>query len=135
MITTAATLCLAMNIYHEARGESLAGQLAVAQVVMNRVESPRFPDSVCDVVHQGKYWDGHPVRNQCHFSWWCDGRSDSPTNEEAWSQSIHLAWRVQHGETDITEGATHYFNPDKANPYWAKPTDFIVKIGKHSFYK
>lgn len=134
-LVTAATFCLAMNIYHEARGEPLAGQLAVALVVTNRVESPRFPDTVCSVVKQGKYWNGNPIRNKCHFSWWCDGLSDTPKDDEAWAEAIHLAWNVQHDVIDITEGATHYFNPDKANPYWAKDEDFIIKIGSHSFYK
>ena len=132
---TAATLCLAMNIYHEARGEPLAGQLAVGLVTMNRVESPRFPDDICSVVKQGRYWQGNPVRNKCAFSWWCDGKSDTPQDDDAWAESIHLAWRIQQDTvTDFTDGATHY-HATYVNPYWADEHNYIVQIGQHLFYR
>ena len=67
--------CLALNAYFESRNQSVAGQIAVSQVVMNRVESPRFPNTICEVINQGPTyvnWKGNemPKRNQCHFSWW-----------------------------------------------------------------
>lgn len=132
---TAATLCLAMNIYHEARGEPLAGQLAVGLVTMNRVESPRFPDDICSVVKQGRYWQGNPVRNKCAFSWWCDGKSDTPKDEDAWAESVHLAWRIQQDTvTDFTDGATHY-HAIYVNPWWADEYNYITQIGQHLFYR
>lgn len=132
---TAATLCLAMNIYHEARGEPLAGQLAVGLVTMNRVKSPRFPDDICSVVKQGRYWQGNPVRNKCAFSWWCDGKSDTPQDDDAWAESVHLAWRIQQDTvTDFTDGATHY-HAVYVNPYWADEHNYIVQIGQHLFYR
>ena len=69
--------CLAQNIYFEARSEPVAGMLAVGHVVLNRVASDRFPDTVCKVIRQG----GERRRHRCQFSWWCDGRSDKPHNE------------------------------------------------------
>jgi spore germination cell wall hydrolase CwlJ-like protein len=67
--------CLALNIYHEARGEPVSGQCAVGHVVMNRVSDNHYPDSICGVVKQG----GAVKRYRCQISWWCDGRSDRPT--------------------------------------------------------
>lgn len=132
---TAATLCLAMNIYHEARGESLAGQIATANVVMNRVNSPKYPDSICSVVKQGHYWKNHPIRNRCSFSWWCDGAADTPQHDESWSQSVSLAYKIQGGFIpDITDGATHY-HATYVMPYWADDYYAIAQIGDHIFYK
>ena len=132
---TAATVCLAMNIYHEARGEVLAGQLAVAQTVMNRVASPKYPDDICSVVKQGHYWEGHPIRNRCAFSWWCDGRSDTPSDNDAWMQALSLAYKVE-GKfiVDVSEGATHY-HATHVNPYWANHYTVIGTLGNHIFYK
>jgi spore germination cell wall hydrolase CwlJ-like protein len=124
-----------MNIYHEARGEPLAGQIAVALVVQNRVNSPKFPNSICAVVHQGHYWEGHPIRNKCAFSWWCDGKSDMPQDDQAWQQALHLAYRVQNTDViDITEGATFY-HADYVQPYWAGDYAATVKLGQHIFYR
>ena len=68
--------CLALNIYHESRSESRLSQFAVTQVVFNRIDSPRFPDSVCGVVKDGVYKGNNIVRNRCQFSWYCDGHHD-----------------------------------------------------------
>ena len=139
MSLVAATLCLALNIYHESRGEPLAGQLAVAAVTINRVRSPKHPDTICKVVKQARYheWDQvNPIRYKCSFSWFCDGKSDVPTNDKEMLESTLIAQHVMMGNfVDITEGATHYFNPDKVNPYWAKTENFILKIGNHAFYR
>ena len=75
-----AIMCLALNTYHEAKNQSFVGQVAVAQVVMNRVEDDRYPNNVCDVVKQGltyKWKPTLPIKNRCQFSWYCDGKSDS----------------------------------------------------------
>jgi spore germination cell wall hydrolase CwlJ-like protein len=89
---TPALMCVAMAVYFEARGEPTAGQIAVAQVIRNRIEDPRYPDNACDVVKQGYYWNGIPIRNKCQFSFYCDGKSDDPKNKQAWFNSlVHCA--------------------------------------------
>jgi N-acetylmuramoyl-L-alanine amidase len=134
----ASVLCLAMNIYHEARGEPLAGQLAVGFSTMNRVADKRYPDTVCDVVHQAKYhgWDmGNPIRNQCQYSWFCDGLSDNPQDGKAMLESVILSQNIIAGNvTDISEGATHY-HADYVHPYWADTLTSVLYIGSHIFYK
>ena len=73
--------CLAVAIYFEARSEPIAGQLAVAQVVLNRVADERYPDTVCEVIMEGPtYPSGHPVRDKCQFSFWCDGKPNCCTS-------------------------------------------------------
>jgi len=122
--------CLALNIYHEARGESDSGKIAVAHVVMNRVKSHRFPNSICKVVMQG----GEKRRFRCQFSWHCDGRSDVPGDRRAWRKSKHLAEKVYTGQIqDPTEGALWY-HADYARPYWRVAFNQGPKIGHHIFY-
>jgi spore germination cell wall hydrolase CwlJ-like protein len=127
--------CLAMNIYHEARSESLAGQYAVADVVLNRVESNRFPDTVCEVVHQARLWEGYPVRNKCQFSWYCDGKTDTPSEMDAWYRSLSVATQMLSvGKyRGLTEGATHY-HTDYVDPFWNESMILIGGIGDHIFY-
>ena len=112
-----ALLCLSLNTYFEARDQSLIGQIATAQVVMNRVEDSRFPNTVCEVVKQGPTrpsWEDPdkriPVKHRCQFSWYCDGKSDIPKNEKAWKLAQDYAYLVLYNRIaiDITEGATHY---------------------------
>jgi spore germination cell wall hydrolase CwlJ-like protein len=122
--------CLALNIYFEARGEPEAGQLAVGHVVMNRVNSERFPGTVCDVVQQG----GELRRYRCQFSWWCDGRSDKPGNKRLWEKSAELALNVYWGRSeDPTDGALWY-HADYVKPFWRKSFERGPKIGRHIFY-
>ena len=86
--------CLAKNIYFEAKNQPLIGQLAVAIVVMNRVEDHRFPDTVCEVVQQGPtlaWTENFPVKNKCQFSWYCDGKSDKPKHKGKWENSLSVA--------------------------------------------
>lgn len=123
--------CLALNIYHEARGEPDEGKLAVGHVVLNRVLSGRFPSTVCEVVQQG----GEIRRHRCQFSWWCDGRSDTPRNRRDWQRSSELALAIYWGQTDDpTEGALWY-HADYVSPAWRN--DFVQgrTIGRHIFYQ
>ena len=123
--------CLALNIYHEARGEPESGKRAVGHVVMNRVTDRRFPTSVCQVVRQG----GERRRNRCQFSWWCDGRSDRPRNRTAWNASIEMAHEIIAGlSPDPTDGALWY-HADYVQPYWRKAFKRGPKIGQHIFYQ
>lgn len=121
--------CLALNIYFEARSEPESGRRAVGHVVMNRVASPRYPNTVCDVVRQG----GERL-NRCQFSWWCDGLSDVPRQLRAWSKSVDLAYEIYVGiSQDPTAGALWY-HADYVNPIWGKILKRNRKIGLHIFY-
>jgi len=128
---SAALMCMALNIYHESRSEEMRGQVAVANVTLNRVASNKWPDDVCSVVKQG-YTKG---KNNCQFSWFCDGKSDTPTDTVAWARSVLVANDVMLGYIpDITEGATHY-HARYVKPYWSKSLTATVSFGSHIFYK
>ena len=91
-------VCLAEAIYFESRGEPFTGQLAVGQVILQRVASPSFPDDVCSVVHQGKYHSsGHPVKHKCEFSYWCDGKIEEIDDPVAYHESISAASLLSEG--------------------------------------
>ena len=134
----AALVCLALNIYHEARDQPFIGQVAVAQVVMNRVHDDRYPDNVCDVVQQGptySWTDNFPVRHRCQFSWYCDGKSDRTPDQTAWEQAMMIAQGVHTGNLDdFVEGATHY-HATYVLPEWASTKTPIAQIGDHMFYR
>jgi len=135
---SAAVMCLALNLYHEARGESLAGNLAVGFVTMNRVADPRYPDTVCGVVKQAKYhaWSEFPIRNKCQFSWFCDGLSDKPKDDKAFMESVLLSKHIMASTvTDISEGATHYHATWIQAPYWAGDLSVVLELDQHIFYK
>ena len=138
MFITEAILCLALNVYHEAKNQPFIGQVAVAQVVMNRVYDERYPDTVCEVVEQGPTYSwkpDFPIRNRCQFSWYCDGLSDTPTEKDAWDNAIMVANSVYHGNfEDFVEGATHYHAYYVA-PEWASAKTYIVRIEDHIFYR
>ena len=133
-----AIVCLALNVYHEAKNQSLAGQIAVAEVVMNRVDDSRYPNNVCDVVKQGltyKWKPSVPIRNQCQFSWYCDGKSDVAKEKDAWQESVSVAKGVYYGYLDAyLEGATHY-HAYYVNPSWAETKTYITRIDDHIFYR
>lgn len=138
MLTQTELECVAKNIYFEARNQSYAGKMATAQVVFNRVESERFPDSACDVVYQARTNSaGQPIRNQCQFSWFCDGLSDVPREHDAYidavtaAQDASILWRNGY---DLTEGATFYHSQN-VNPRWNRDMDLTVTIDDHLFYK
>lgn len=122
--------CLALNIYHEARGEPLKGKIAVAHVVLNRVAARRFPGQVCAVIKQG----GERHRHRCQFSWWCDGRSDRPRDVAAWRESLLVALLIRRGATDDPTKGALWYHADSVHPYWAKVFKKHTKIGKHIFY-
>ena len=136
--------CLALNMYHEARGQGTAGELAVTTVVMNRVNDPRFPNTICGVIKQGQTrpsWKGTgeliPVRNKCQFSWWCDGKSDKPRDKNTYEKMKDFAKTLLSNKLlflDITDGATHY-HADYVNPSWAKTKTKTVEIQDHIFYR
>ena len=141
--------CLAQNLYFEAGNQPLAGKLAVAQVVRNRVDSNMFPNDICGVIYQAKEYytswktgDTIPKYGSCQFSWYCDGKSDEPKDSKTWIASVQLANQILVGEKyditissfDITEGALWY-HADYIRPYWADHLNQTVVIDNHIFYK
>ena len=135
---TEQTECLALNIYHESKGESELGQRAVAYVTLNRAHDDRYPDNICDVVKQARLGkDGQPKRNQCQFSWFCDGRSDEPTDKEAYAKAMFVASVVinTYGMSfDPTMGATMY-HAQSVNPGWSSSFKQTTEIENHIFYR
>jgi len=116
--------CLAMNVYHEARGESVIGQIAVAQVVMNRVDHNYFPDTVCDVVYQDH-----------QFSWTQDNISDTTSDTFAWNLAKDIAITVYaREEDDPTSGALFYHADYIDTPHWAKQMETTLREETHIFY-
>ena len=131
--------CLAQNIYFESANQSFAGRVAVANVVLNRVEDDQFPNTVCDVVYQAEMkenWKGNllPVLHRCQFSWYCDGKGDLPTDSKTWMEAFRIAGMVLAFEyQDITEGALWYHS-DSVEPYWSKHLSLVTTIDNHLFY-
>jgi spore germination cell wall hydrolase CwlJ-like protein len=123
-------MCLAKAVYFEARGESETGQLAVAQVVLNRVAHPFYPDTICDVV-----FENQQRRNKCQFSFACDGRSDRPRNQAAWAQAIKLAKKSMHGTRIEAVGKSTHYHANYVRPRWIGDMVKQKQIGKHIFYR
>jgi spore germination cell wall hydrolase CwlJ-like protein len=122
--------CLATAIYFEARGEPVRGQLAVAQVIMNRVRSPDFPDTVCGVVYQGQF------ERHCQFSFACDGRSDQPKDNNQWALAQDLARQVTSDEVWLPKvDYSTYYHADYVRPRWVRNMSRTDEIGNHIFYK
>tara|TARA_R110002020_G_scaffold448411_1_gene661221 strand:- start:140 stop:607 length:468 start_codon:yes stop_codon:yes gene_type:complete len=118
--------CLSVNAYHEARGESLQEQMAVSQVVLNRVADPRWPSDTCEVITQA---------NQ--FSWYDDALSNSVYDMQAWKDNVHSVLLVYSGMSDdIVDGATHYYAHNKIDkPTWAEDMSVTVKLRGHTYLK
>ena len=144
MLLETAFICLALNTYHEAKNQSLVGQIATAQVVMNRVEDKRFPNTICEVVKQGPTrpsWEDpkkeYPIKHRCQFSWYCDGKSDDPKEPTTYGALYDMALDLVYGDitvVDITEGATHY-HADYVYPAWRKTKTKTIEIEDHIFYR
>lgn len=127
--------CLAQAIYHEARGESEAGQLAVANVIVNRARSGKFPSTLCGVIYQ----NADKGRYRCQFTFACDGRNDVPGERRAWIRSAALASSVYaEFATGEIVGAvpvsTLYYHTTAVNPSWASTYNAVARIGSHIFY-
>ena len=121
--------CLAKTIYFEARGESEQGQRAVAAVVLNRVKSPKFPDTICEVVHQGgNRGTGLPVLLVVRRL------SDEPKDVNAWIKAATIAREMIHGAPDPTKGAL-YFHTTGVSPSWRTQLRRLATIGAHIYYR
>lgn len=125
--------CLSLNIFHEARSESSAGQRAVASVTLNRVASKRYPNNICDVVYQ-KRWDKIRKRYVSQFSW---TEFDEPPKLK--SKAWYRAWNVaeeayKEKDKEKLKGALFY-HANYIKPSWARKKKPIAKIGQHIFYR
>ncbi|MBY5797528.1 cell wall hydrolase [Rhizobium leguminosarum] len=123
--------CLASGIYFEARGESVKGQAAVAQVILNRVRNPSYPKTICGVVYQNEDW-----RNRCQFSFACDSIKDRVNSEYHWRVARDVAMAVTSGKIWLPQvgSATHY-HAVYVRPRWAKIMEKVGRIGLHVFYR
>ncbi len=122
--------CLATAIYFEARGEPVRGQIAVGQVILNRVRSPQFPQTICGVVYQGQMQKG------CQFSVACDGHTDMPRNDDQWALAQDLSRQITSGQVWLPEvGYSTFYHADYVRPSWVKSMSKIDEIGRHIFYK
>jgi spore germination cell wall hydrolase CwlJ-like protein len=127
--------CLAQAIYHEARGESEAGQLAVANVIVNRARSGRFPSTLCGVIYQ----NADKGRYRCQFTFACDGRNEVVGERRAWTRSAALAQEVYAefatgDSVGAVPGSALYYHTTAVRPSWANTYNAVAKIGSHVFY-
>ena len=122
--------CLAEALYFEARGEPIKGQFAVAEVILNRVDSPKFPNSICRVVNQGT-----GRKHGCQFSYTCDGKLERVFNRAVYDQIVGIAGvMIDGGIRELSGGAT-YYHTTSVQPSWARRFEHTATIGIHKFYK
>lgn len=153
--------CLAANSYFEARGEPFDGKIAVAQVVMNRVKSSKYPNTICGVITEGPVRESwktkkdltlpaeerkyYAVRDKCQFSWYCDGKSDNiplkrkngkwnKTIQRMWKDCVYAALLVYTNKTkDLVNNSSHYYAYKKVTPRWSSYMEEQTRIGNHRF--
>lgn len=122
--------CLAEALYFEARGESVKGQFAVAEVILNRVESPRFPNTVCKVINQGT-----GERYRCQFTYTCDGHAEVIREPIAWRLVGRVARLSMAGAAgNLTNGA-QFYHTQSVSPRWSRVFEHTTTIGYHKFYR
>ncbi len=122
--------CLTEALYFEARGESLPGQIAVAEVILNRVDSKRYPNTICKVIKQGQ-----TRKNACQFSYRCDGLSDRIRNKRVFEKLGKIAWVMIEGKPRVLTGRAMYYHATHVNPKWARKMVQTARIGDHIFYR
>lgn len=142
--------CLALNIYHESRGESISGQFAVAHTTMNRVRDRRYPNTLCGVVKDAADMrtdiPSLPAINRCQFSWYCDGKPDTvyltkggkrlTLNINSFEVASVVALMTMTGmSSDNTQGATHYYNYKIVTPKWASHFTPTITVGNHTYLR
>lgn len=128
-------LCLAQAIYHEARGESADGQMAVANVIINRAFSKKYPSTICGVVFQ----NADKGRYKCQFTFACDGRSDMGTERTAWNRSVKMAEdafaEFQRGQRPgVVPNGVLFYHTTAVAPKWSHTFRRVAAIGSHVFY-
>ena len=128
--------CLVEAIYFESRSEVFDGQIAVGNVILNRVSSDKFPNTICHVVHAGHYYkNGMPIRKRCAFSYWCDGKPERMVDVMAYRTATDAATLVLEGFVVKGLEKSLYYHADYVKPDWAFNKKFIRKVGTHLFYE
>ena len=123
-------MCIAQAVYFEARSEPLVGQVAIAEVILNRIVDERYPDTACAVVFQNQH-----RRHKCQFSFACDGQSDRPRNTRSWEKALKVVALVMNGErSGVAKRATHY-HASYVNPRWSAHLNKLGQVGRHIFYR
>ncbi|PHS25850.1 MAG: cell wall hydrolase [Robiginitomaculum sp.] len=122
--------CMSMAIYYEARSESVSGQLAVAQVVLNRVKHRAYPDNICDVV-----FEGSTRATGCQFTFTCDGSMRALPRQTGWDRSRKAAIHAMLGMSDVTIGRATHYHTVEVKPYWSSTLLRTANIGMHVFYR
>ena len=130
MVMLYEVMCIAMAIYWEARGEPIEGQFAVGQVIINRMHDPRYPSDACSVVYEGG-----EARHECQFSFYCDGRSDQPTDYVPWKVAQLIAQAVYEGRAAPVIGEATHYHATRVRPDWASTGQVVGKINQHVFYR
>jgi len=121
--------CMARTLYFEARTQGREGMVAVGWVILNRMHDKEFPDTVCGVVKQGKQRPG------CQFSIWCDGKPETPKNDDDWALAQTVATQMlSNPPADPTSGAMYYHTVDRV-PAWAAEHTGTARIGRHVYYR
>lgn len=124
-----AITCLARAVYWEAKGEGTDDMAAIANVVMNRLADPGFPDSICGVVKQGG------EQGYCQFSWWCDGRGDDVNEPQRYAIVKEVAREALNGQLADGTGGALFFHQRTISPYWAAEFTETARVGDFIFYK
>ncbi len=124
----AAILCMSQALYYEARSDSLKGQVAVGTVIMNRVRSPAYPSTVCEVVHQG----GTGIA-ECQFSFFCDSKHERPADKRAWALALDISVSVLEGARVIELEDSLWYHRKELNISWSAQMR-RVEIGDHAFF-
>lgn len=133
--------CMRLNMYYEARNQRTDDAfIAVGYTVLNRVEDQQYPDSVCEVITQARRdKNGAPIRHKCQFSWYCDGKGDTPNlnnpiEQAAWDKATKLAIQVLRREVDNPVGNAVMYHATYVSPHWKKAYSKVIQIESHIFY-
>ncbi len=128
--------CLVEAIYFEARSEVFNGQIAVGNVILNRVSSNKFPNTICHVIHAGHYHKNFvPIRGRCAFSFWCDGKPESMVDAMAYRTATDAATLVLEGYIIKGLEKSLYYHANYVKPNWVNERKFVRKLGTHVFYE
>ncbi len=138
-------MCVAANIYHEARGERIEGKIAVANVVMNRVANKSFPNTPCGVVKDAKHRNGKLIKNKCQFSWYCDGKQDVVDldkknyningNKKEFNKAMFIAILVMTNIIPDNTGGALFYHANYITPKWSKKFVMVASFDNQLSYK
>lgn len=140
-VTPREVQCMTENMYYEARNQSNDAMAAVGFIVLNRVQSKRYENTICDVVYEGrKHADGRYVRNKCQFSWVCDGKqkiinTGNILELQAWERAQDVAVAVLSGTIENPIGNATMYHATYVKPYWRKAYQQVATVDDHVFYQ